>query len=126
MDAELARGDKRRGRRQAQRGVLQGGVDDGLPVVAQARRRHGHALVSGGLLDRIGREAFVHIGQQVVQRALHADVGRIGAIAQPHHPSRRMLQVVARLLGRFGGDGGQPGVPAVLQRGPECGHQRPV
>ncbi|MNE87931.1 hypothetical protein D3C80_1851790 [compost metagenome] len=103
----LAGRDKARGLGQVQRGGLQCLGDGGVPGRAQRGRDHADALRGGLGFDRVLGKALVHIGQKVLQRALHARVRCLGAVAQAHYPASRVVQVVARFLDRLGGDRGQ-------------------
>jgi len=96
-----------------------------LPGGAGAGRVWNSAVRHQRRLDRIGVEQLIGVWPERVHRLFRAAPALRRPIAQPHHPFRRVAQVVRRLLLRLRGDRGNgrvgrdPGGFAPI--GIECG-----
>ena len=101
----LAARQERRARRHLQRRDLEHRAAPSRPMRLRAstrparrrwRRRH---VVFGG-----GAEELGGVRPERVERALHARVRLLGAVAEPHRPLGGVLQVIARFLQALGRD----------------------
>ena len=126
VDALLAFGDIAADGRAHQRRLVQRGIDDGIPVGAQARHIDADAGFDGRRFRRAVRPELLGIGEQVVERCLDAGVRLVGAVTEAYQPIARMAQVVADFLLRLGGDGGEVGIGRLFQGFPEQRHQGAV